>query len=66
MSQWVEIGKTWLNLDLVLRVELLEAPQQPGKLIGARVHYDSGQWQDFADPQEIQDLATFLRSHRAP
>jgi len=31
----------------------------------ARVHYNTGKSQDFKNPADIQDLANFLRAHKA-
>lgn len=66
MSQFVEVGQHWLNLELVMSIELIHAPNDPGKLIGAKVYYRSGTTQDFTDPAAVRQLDVFLRSHRAP
>jgi hypothetical protein len=54
-------------VDLVTSIELVEdLPQNPGKLVSARVHFETGQHQDFTAPDAVQELASWLRAHRAP
>lgn len=66
MAMFVQVGSHWINLELVTGVELVENPKQPGVIIAARVHYTTGKQQDFQVSADIQELATFLKNHKAP
>lgn len=63
---FVQVGSTFINLELVTCVELVLDPVDQTNLIGARVHYTSGPPQDFKRPPEVQALVAWLRSHQAP
>jgi len=63
---FVQVGRHWINVDLVTSIEIVQDPNDPAKLIAARVHYTTGKDQDFKVPAEVQDLADWFRAHRAP
>jgi hypothetical protein len=62
---FIQVGAVWINLSVVTSVELQESPDVQGKPIGARVNYTSGKFQTFEEPTDIQELAAWLRAHKA-
>jgi hypothetical protein len=65
MSQFVQAGRNWINLELVTSIEFVESSKKPDEVVGMRVHYSNGKHHDFKDPTEIQHLRTFLENHKA-
>jgi hypothetical protein len=63
---FVQVGNHHINLDLVTSVELVPDLHDPAKVVSARIHYTTGKSQDFTVPADIQSLAGWLRSHKAP
>jgi hypothetical protein len=66
MASFLQVGTHWVNLELVFDIELVPDPHDPSKIIAARVHYTIGKHQDFNVPADVQNLAGWLRSHKAP
>jgi hypothetical protein len=64
-TAFIQIGNHWVNLELVIGIELLPDPHDPAKIIAARVHYTTDKHQDFPAQADIQALVNWLRSHKA-
>jgi hypothetical protein len=65
MAVFFEVGRQWLNMDLVTGVELMGDQSDPTNVKVARVHYSNGGTQDFQDNQDVVRIKKFLESHRA-
>jgi len=65
MSQFIQAGWHWINLERVTSIELLESPTVPNTVVMARVHYSTGKEQDFSKPDEIKAIHEYLKTHRA-
>ena len=65
MAIFVRVGMHWLNLEQVTSVELVESLQKPGVIEMVRVHYATGQTNEFTAVDQIRELAEFLKAHQA-
>lgn len=65
-TTFVQVGNHWINLDLVTVIELVVDAHDPAKIVAARVHFTTGKSQDFTVPADVQNLAGWLRAHKAP
>jgi len=63
MAKFLQIGRNWLNLEQVTKIELI--PNKTGATAEVRVHYTSGQHDDFKGKESIEELENFLESHKA-
>lgn len=65
-TTFVQVGNHWINLELVVGIELVPDPNDPTRYAAARVHFTNGKRQDFTQAVDIHDLAAWLRAHKAP
>jgi hypothetical protein len=66
MAQFIQMGKYWLNLDLVRIIQQLTSSGNPGQTTGLRVYFSDGTDQTFKDAAEMQALESWLKAHKAP
>ena len=64
-TTFVQVGNHWINLELVAGIELMPDPNDLKRYVSARVHFTNGKFQDFTQSTDIQDLAAWLRAHKA-
>lgn len=65
MARFLHVGRHWINLDMVLRVELVASKANKDRVTAARVHYADGKYHDFRDPESVTTLEEWLREHEA-
>lgn len=65
MATWLQVGRVWLNLDIVVSIELVPSAADPAHENYARVHYVSGKPRDFKDLEDVRILTDFLLKHKA-
>lgn len=65
MANFLHVGRQWINLELVERIELFENKKEPGRTAMARIHYVNSKHIDFQDADSIAALETFLENHQA-
>jgi hypothetical protein len=66
MAQFVQVGKSWLNLDLVRSVQQSPTPGDPAQTASLRVYFSDGADQTFKDPADMKILEDWLKTHKAP
>jgi hypothetical protein len=65
MVAFLQVGRQWINLDLVTEIELMGDEIDPTNVMLAKVHYCGGGQQDFDNNQDIDRIKRFLEGHRA-
>jgi hypothetical protein len=63
MAQFIQIGKYWLNLDLIRCVPQITSSANPSQSTSLRVYFSDGTDQTFKDPADMKTLGDWLKAH---
>ena len=62
MPTFIQVGRRWINLDQVARIDVKEDPTKPGNVVSVDILLTSGQKDQFGG-QEAKAVLDFLKTH---